>query len=355
MPPSQCQRLVLLLALAALMGACRQPTEQLFATSTGAPSRAGLVPLEDGVLVGNEAGRLLRLNRRGEPVWQVELGREVAARPTVSGGSVLVGTVGGALVSLSLAEGTERWRLTGQPAVLTPLVSDANAVYVVAPNGTVRAHAVDSGEVRWRHPLPSGEPHPDATRPLPSPVLAGGLVVVALGDAGLFALSLQDGTVRWRRPLAQVLGMEARDEVLYVSTRKGQVLALGLADGQVRWQRTPAAALTSPPSLAHEQVWVGAEENLLLALALQDGRERSRLALPAPLVTQVAESREWLLVPTRGSQGWLLALKPGEGPPVFSLRLDTPLTTRPVVLGDQLFVLGQDGRVLSWRLKPQKS
>jgi outer membrane protein assembly factor BamB len=354
MPPPQCQRLVLLLSLAALMVACRQPTEELFATSTGAPSRTSLVPLEDGVLVGNEAGRLLRLNRQGEPIWRVELGREVAARPTVSGESVLVGTVGGALVSLSLAEGTERWRLTGQPAVLTPLVSDASAVYVVAPNGTVRAHAVDSGEVRWRRPPPSGEPRPDATRPLPSPVLAGGLVVVPLGDAGLFALAAQDGTVRWRRPLTQVLGMEAREEVLYVSTRKGQVLALGLADGQVRWQRTPAAALTSPPSLAREQVWVGAEENLLLALALQDGRESARLALPAPLVTQVAEYREWLLVPTRGGQGWLLALKPGEGPPVFSLRLDTPLTTRPVVLGEQLFALGQDGRVLSWRLKLPK-
>jgi len=62
-----------------------------------------------------------------------------------------------------------------------------------------------------------------------------------------------------------------------------------------------------------------------------------------------------LLVPTRDSQGWLLALKPREGPPVFTLRLDTPLLTRPVVLGDQLFVLGQDGRVLSWRLQPPKS
>jgi outer membrane protein assembly factor BamB len=71
-------------------------------------------------------------------------------------------------------------------------------------------------------------------------------------------------------------------------------------------------------------------------------------------MTQAVEFREWVLVPTRDSQGWLLALKPREGPPVFTLRLDTPLLTRPVVLGDQLFVLGQDGRVLSWRLQPPK-
>lgn len=354
MPPPVCPRLVLLLAIVALMAACRQPTDKLFAYSSDAPSRAGLVPLGDGVLVGNEGGRLLRLSPKGEPVWQVELGREVAARPTVSGDGIIVGTVGGTLVSLTLAQGTERWRLTGQPAVLTPLVSDAGAAYVVAPDGSVRALAVNSGEVRWRRPLPPGEPRPDATRPLPSPVLAGGLLVAALGDAGVVALSARDGTVRWRRPLTQVLGLEARDEALYVSTRKGEVLALGLADGQVRWRQTPAKALTSPPSFALGNLWVGTDEPLLLALSPQDGREVFRVGLPAPLVTQVAEFHEWLLVPTRGNQGWLLGLKPHEGPPVFSLRLDTPLLTRPVVLGEQLFAQGQDGRVLSWRLQPPK-
>jgi outer membrane protein assembly factor BamB len=351
MTPPLRQRLLLPLTLVALMGACRQPAEPLWATSTDAPSRAALVPLKDGVLAANEGGRVMRLTRGGEAVWSTELGREVAARPTVSGESVLVGTVGGVLVSLALADGVERWRLTGQPAVLTPLVSDETAVYVVAPDGTVSAHAVVTGEVRWRRP-PPGSPRPESARPHPTPLRAGELLLVALEGVGVLALSPQDGRVRWREPVEQVLGMAAREDTLYVSTAPGQVLALGLDDGQPRWKQEHPSALTSPPTFAQGHVWVGAEFHLLLALAPEDGRQAALLPLPAPLVTQVAEYSEWLLVPTRGSQGWLLALRRMQGPPTFSLRLDTPLITPPVVLGDQLFVQGLDGRVLSWRLRP---
>ena len=353
MPPSVCPRFVLPLVMLGLMLGCQQSAEPRFAFSTDAPSRTGLVLLEDGVLVGNEAGRLVRLDVQGRPRWRVELEREIAASPTVSGESVLVGTVGGTLACLTLSEGAERWRLTGQPAVLTPLVSDAERVYVVAPDGGVRAVAVDSGEERWRRPLPPKTPRPESGRPLPRPLLTGGLLVVALGDAGLFALSPTDGTVRWRHPVAQVLGLEARaDGTLYLSTRQGEVLALGLATGEVRWRWRHATTLTSPPSLARERLWVGSSDPLLLSLAPEDGRELSRLALPAPLVAPVSALRDWLLVPTRSPQGWLLALPSAEGPPALTLRVDTALLTRPVLVEEQLFVLGQDGRVLSWRLKP---
>jgi outer membrane protein assembly factor BamB len=353
MPPPLCQRLVFPLLLAALMGACREPADKQWTFSTDAPSRAALVPVEEGVLAANEAGRVFRLGRTGEPLWSVELGREVAARPTVSGDSVLVGTVGGVLVSLALADGAERWRLTGQPPLLTSLVSDEASVYVVGPDGTVRAHAVGTGEVRWQRPPPGG-PRPDSVRPHPTPLLAGDLLLVALAEVGVLALSPEDGRVRWQQAEERVLGMTLHGDTLYASTATGQVLALGLADGQLRWRRTEALALTSPPTFAQGHLWVGAAPDLLLVLAPEDGRLASRLPLPAPLVTQATEFQQWLLVPTRGSQGWLLALQRTRGPPAFSLRLDTPLITPPVVLGEQLFVLGLDGRILSWRLRPPR-
>jgi outer membrane protein assembly factor BamB len=357
MPTRACPRtLWLLLTAVAWTLACQKPAEHVFHASSDASSRSGLVVLEDGVLLGNEAGAVVRLDRGGKPLWRVGLGREVAARPTVSGDSVIAGTIAGDLVRLSLAEGQERWRLTGQPPVLTPLVSDAASVYVVAPDGAVRAHALDSGQVRWRRPAPKAEEaRIDGSRPLPSPLLAGGLLVVALGDAGLVALSPADGAVRWRQPLAGVLGLESAEDTLYVSTRDGKVRALGLTDGARRWEASPAPALTSPPTLLFGRLWVGATEAeapSLLGLSPEGGEVLSRATLPAPLTARPATSAGYLLVPTNDRQGRLLALRNGQGEPAFTLRLDTPLRTAPVVLGDQLFVLGQDGRVLSWRIQP---
>lgn len=348
-----CSHLLLVLLVTGSVG-CKRGPERVFEFSTDASSRAGLVGLEDGVLVGNEAGALVRLSRQGEPVWRVKLGQEVAGRPVVVGDSVVAGTVGGELARLGLADGAERWRLTGEPPVVAGLVADETSVYVLGPDGAVRAHALDTGQVKWRRPAPKPEElHLEPGQRLPAPELAAGVLAVSLGAAGLVGLSVETGEVRWRRPMAPVLGMTRDGETLYASTRTGKVAAVGMTDGALRWEQAPAPVLTSPPTLAQGVLWVGAAEpSQLLAISPSDGRRLSSIALPSPLVTQLAVHGEQLVVPTSGREGLVLTLKRQGGPPELTLRTDTPLRTQPVVLGDQLFVLGLDGRVLSWSLRP---
>jgi outer membrane protein assembly factor BamB len=343
---------MLLVLLVTGVSGCQRPTERVFEFSTDASSRAAMVALEDSVVVGNELGAVLRLDRRGQPLWRVKLAQEVAARPTVSANSVIAGTVGGELASLGLADGTERWRLTGEPPVLTPLVSDATSAYVLGPDGAVRAHALDTGKVRWKRPPPKvEEARLEPGQRLPAPVLAGQVLVVALAEAGLVGLSTADGTVAWRRALPQVLGMTLEGDTLYATTRTGRVAAMGSADGALRWDQATASQFTSPPTYAHGALWVGAEPPQLLELSPSDGKQLSATPLPAPLVTQLAVHGELLLVPTSSREGQLLALKRQGLTAAFSLRTDTPLRMPPIVMGDQLFVLGLDGRVLSWSIR----
>lgn len=367
MSPRACPCTPLLPALALTLVAavgCKEPAETAFRFSTDASSRAGLVALADGVVTGNEAGTVVRLDRDGRVVWRGSLGREVATRPVLAGDSVLVGTVAGDLARLALADGAERWRLSGEPPVLTPAVVDeaGTSVYLVAPDGAVRAHAVETGKVRWRSPAPRAqapaqaqEAPPDTPRGLPAPVLAGGLLVVARGDAGVVALSTEDGTQAWRRDVRDVVGLKPWRDAVYVGTRSGRVVALSVKDGRPLWEHSPASSLTGPPSMALGTLWVGAQADspILVGLAPADGKEVARMPLPDPLITEVASLREdTLLVPTRGREGRLVALKAPGWERAFSLRTDTPLRTPPVVMGDQVFVLGLDGRVLSWRVRP---
>jgi len=362
MSPRACPCTPLLPALAlTLVSAvgCREPAETAFRYSTDASSRAGLVALADGVVTGNEAGAVVRLDRSGRLVWRVALGREVGTPPALAGDSVIAGTVAGDVVRLALTDGAERWRLTGEPPVLTPAVVDeeGTSVYLVASDGAVRAHAVDTGRVRWRHPAPRAqEPPPAIPRGLPAPALSEGLLVAWLGTAGLVALSTADGSQAWARDVRDVVGLEVWRDAVYASTREGRLIALRVKDGSPLWEQTPAERLTSPPSVALGTLWVGAGPSLLVGLALEDGKEVARVTLPDPLISRVTPIRgELLLVPTSGREGRLVALKPGGWERAFALRTDTPLRTPPVVLGDQLFVLGLDGRVLSWRLRPPES
>ncbi|MBJ6760911.1 PQQ-like beta-propeller repeat protein [Myxococcaceae bacterium JPH2] len=343
------------LALTLAVMACHEPAEPVFRASTDASARAGLLSLEDGVLAANEAGAVIRLDRAGAVRWRVALGREVAARPVLAGDNVIVGTVGGDVVKLALSDGAERWRLTGEPPVLTAPVTDeaGSTVYLVAPDGAVRALSVETGQVRWRLPAPKAEEARLApARGPPAPVMAEGLLLLALGDAGLVAVSAQDGAVRWKQPLTGVLGLEVERGGLFAGTRSGRVVALSLRDGSTRWNQQVAETLTGPPTRLLGTVWVGAGPAQLVGLAPADGHEVARVTLPAPLVTQVGTAfGTLLLVPTNEREGRLVVLKAPAWDVALSLRTDTSLRTRPVVQGAQVFQLGQDGRVLSWKLR----
>ncbi|MFB1481266.1 PQQ-binding-like beta-propeller repeat protein [Corallococcus sp. RDP092CA] len=344
------------------MACQRAPVEAAFQYSSDASSRTGLTALADGVLLGNEAGAVVRLDREGRPRWTTRLGREVAVAPAVAGDSVIVGTVVGELASLSLQDGKERWRLGGEPPVLTPPVVDdaGGTVFLVAPDGAVRAVAVDSGQTRWKRSRQAPESAPAealgsrssvAPSLRPAPVLVGDVLVVPLAS-GLWALDARSGEPRWSLPVTDVVGLDSERDTVFAATRPGRVLALSLKDGSTRWEQRFADGVTGPPARALGALWVGAGPSSVVGLSTAEGRELARVELPSALVGRVQVGLEdLLLVPTAGHEGRLVALKAPGWTPAFTVRADTPLRTRPVVRGPRVFVLGLDGRVLAWRLR----
>lgn len=333
---------------ACLLGACSGPVERVFSYSSDGPSRTGLVATPSGVLLGNEGGALALVDPAGRQVWKVMLGREVAARPVAVGDTVVAATVGGEWVGLSLQEGQERWRQPRQ-AQLTPLVSDGERVFSVAQDGAVEAFDVASATSAWARPPPPGL-RPNDRRPFPEPLVHGELLLVALGDGGLFALGTRTGELKWKLPALGVTALAGEEGRIYAATTPGGVVALEAGTGRTLWS-THVGPVTSGLTLLSNRLWLGLSGNRLLAMDPEDGTEQFRATLPGPLLSRPVPYRELLLVPTAGQEGMLVGLRPPATEPVFRYRVDSPLRGAPVVRGDVVLVPAADGRVLGVRVK----
>lgn len=334
--------------LCAALSGCDRPATLAWRWAGNGPSRTGLLPLENGVIAGNEAGAVVRLTRDGKVVWLSQVGREVAARPAVVGDTVVAATVAGEWVGLSLETGEQRWRVGGKPPLTLPLASDGERAFAITEDGSVVAVSGENGGTAWKRLPPRGAAEGMALSA--RPVVLGERLFVALGNAGLIALNPEDGDTLWQRP-GNFLGFIAEGARIYALARDGRMVALSTGEGSVEWERSLEVEAISGPTLSRGLLWIGAEGSKLVAVDPQDGSIAWQTQLPAPLKGGVDAYRELVLVPTAGREGRLLGFRPGQPEPVVNLQLDSPLRSAPRVFGDHMLIQVSDGRVLAYEIK----
>jgi outer membrane protein assembly factor BamB len=341
------------LALAALLccPGCTSPLEQVFSVSGDAPSRTGLVPLGEGAVFGNDAGRVLRLGSEGRVLWKAELVHEVRAAPTLVAGTLVVGTASGDVVGIEASGGASRWR-TEAPGPVAGLGSDATRAYVLSDGGELLALDASTGLLVWRSAWASAlglRPGPPAHLWL-SMAPAARLLLLA-GPGAVVAVATEDGTRRWRTPLHEPTGLLVSEEGVWTVEQSGRVVVLSLETGELRWQRNLGSAPASPPARALDRLWVGLQNGTLVGLRPMEEGPLWTAEVPAPVVAAVAEVQGRLLVPTSGREGRLLALDVGAPGHPPSARIDSPLKTSPLVRAGTIWQLAQDGRVLGFRFR----
>lgn len=328
---------------------CSSPLEKVFSISGDAPSRSGLLPLGDGAVFGNEAGRVLRLGPGGAPVWTAELGHEVRLTPVLAGDAVVVATTGGELLSLDSATGKRRWRSELARAAVAVLSAGAR-LYVLQEDGELLALDAGTGETFLRAAL--GAPlgvRPGAPAHL-ALTAAGERRLVLAGPAAVVAVG-PDGGRQWHTPLHEAMGLLLVDGLAWTVESSGRAVALDLETGDVRWQRALGAPAASPPARALDRLWVGLANQTLVGFRPEEAGPLWTVQVPGPVVAPVVEFQGRLLVPTAGREGRLLALDVGAPGNPPSARLDSPLRTSPLVRGTTAWVLPQDGRVVGFRLR----
>jgi MYXO-CTERM domain-containing protein len=279
----------------------------------------------------------------GAPRWTFDaadglpmLESSLWAAPTIADGLVYV-AVQGRLSAIDLATGAEVWNRDRAPGY--PWLGTLAAI-AVADDTALVAFNRDDGLTGWN--ATTGAPRWSNTGGATVAINATPLVddgtiylVNARGDAS--AAELATGRVLWTTPTTpggfdwgySVTAAPAlADGRLFVPTQWDELVALDAVTGAELWRyatpggplnfahyRSAQAGFIGSPVVTGDLVWIGRPDGAVVALAADDGRERFRLDLGAPIVSGLAAAGDYLIA--AGYDGTVHALVPGTpAPPV---------------------------------------
>ena len=306
--------LVVALSVADGRSLWRRPLEQ--------PQRGGLAPLDrtGAVVLGTQKGKLVALDAKGEPRFELAADGPVSGTPEVSGGRILFGTdrgtlyvvdgrgdplglypVGGAIkggVTLGKGrralfgstdrriysiplDGAGRWRHSPrlkQALLRTPparrlwrrdLSGPVACGVGPAPGGGLLAGTWGNrmflleadGKVRWSYNCGADiDTLPVADQ--------SGAVAFGCNDGGFYGLK-PDGDLRYRLPVNKALSSSpaaTRDGTVYFGARDRRIYSLD-REGKLRWKIRTGGDVDSSPRISRDGVvYVGSDDRHLYAI-----------------------------------------------------------------------------------------
>lgn len=141
--------------------------------------------------------------------------------------------------------------IRGLPAVID------RTVLIASEDGNLYAIYVDDGTLRWSF-APS--------RPPLRPLAAGENVFIETDDRHVYAVTTATGSMRWRREYASsIAGLGATTDGLWVATQPGQIELLDSSWGEPSAATNLDASISCPPAVGATQAYVGSVSGALFA------------------------------------------------------------------------------------------
>ncbi len=261
----------------------------------------------------------------GEEIWRRSLPTPMRAAPTVAGKKVFVVTMNSQTFALDIDDGSQVWSHRGiqESAALVGAASPAvDGQLVVTPyaSGEVYALRADNGRVLWSDSLSAirrTDPIADLAGIRGQPVMARGLTIVTSNADRTVAIATLQGQRAWDIEAGGVNTPWLSGNAVFLVTNDQSVVAVLVNDGRVRWV-TPMARYEDPEDREDPITWYG------------------------PVV---AGDRVIVV----SSHGELAQLSPQSGEVISSLEFSGEAAVPPVVAGNTLYILTEDGTLLAYR------
>lgn len=265
----------------------------------------GLAADVNRVFVATGYGNVVALDpASGKKIWEKNIGVPVRSSPTTADGRILVITIEGEVVCLSVDDGNELWRYRGigEKASIVSNVSPAiEGTIAVVPftSGEVVGINLATGAAAWSESLTQNRgasslaSMTDAARP----VIDNG-VVFAVGHAGRMIATNLRGERMWSVPIPGIQQPMVSGDSVFVVDTAGQLMALTRREGKAQWTaKLPGATIWSGPVLAGGKLWLTSSKGQLVGVEATTGKVSTTLDLGQPVFIApiVAGSRMFVL------------------------------------------------------------
>ncbi len=261
----------------------------------------------------------------GAVAWTVRPGGPLRGAPTVAEGSVYVISQDNQIFALKASDGSTAWSKAAALEVAGVFGNGAPAVdrgTVVAgfSSGELNAYRYENGRMVWQDAL-SRTSISNAVAALSDidadPVIANG-IVYALGQGGrMVALDLTSGQRVWELNMAGIATPWVAGDWLFAVNDKAQLIAVQRLTGKIRW-------ISQLPRWEREK------------------KKTGQISYYGPVL---AGNR--LIV--AGSNGLMINVDPTNGTIQSQVDVRGGVRFQPVVAGSVLYLLTEEGRLLSFR------
>lgn len=309
----------------------------------------------------------------GAALWSADLQPGFDRGGNVSGGGLalsdgrlFVTTGFGELIAMDPTTGGIAWRQRLDAGIGAPTV-EGGTVYVVSRNNQGWAVDADTGRLQWNVP---GTASPALLSGGAAPAITSRLAVMPFGSGEISGILRRSGASLWATSVAGGRNGVAYSNIndvtsdpvivggrIYAGNQSGRVVAFDAARGTRLWQADEGAY--SPVLATGSDLFFVSDRNELIRIDASNGariwgtelplyvndRERRRRAVFTHFGPILAGGR---LVVASGD-GNVRFFSPESGGLVAAVELRQGAAAHPIVVGDTLLVVTEDGRLTAFR------
>jgi outer membrane protein assembly factor BamB len=339
---------------------------KVWSTKVGGGSerlRLGLRPATDGmrVFAGSHDGQVAAFDAQtGKKLWAVKTDLPLASGPGYGDGVLAFGTSDGDLVALDANTGAQRWvQPVGSEVLAAPAIGPGGVIALRTVDGRLRGFGVADGATLWtvEQNLPAL-----TLRGNTAPRVAGTVVVSGFNNGRVGAYELANGEQLWEVAIANPTGRTELERLVdvgsglqivgneaYVTGYHGRAVGIDVMTGVVLWQQE----LSSYSGLGADfaNVYVTSDVDSVIALDKTGGTQVWRQdALRLRDVTAPTRAPNAIVV--GDYEGYVHWLDPMDGHFLARERgAGDRIGAAPLVVGDNVYVQGDDGTVAAFTVR----